>query len=255
MPRPNDPDTETTEADRTSQTRFGPRPVPKGHRTASPKGQRKTTSSRIPPSGKVSPDGRRAWPEPSMTAKVVVWGGVALGVAGLAAATSLAARALIGSDDPAPRRSSRDHDRQRMAPRFATMDEDERDEIRRRVQDQAREDARQTARLRAEAGRGSARPHAAAAKARPQPGNVAKDLTKTANELSQSLNGVAQSLVAAFTAFRGVSQQATTIVGDFVTAADQLKAILRGGAGQRPDPVQDPAREPAQRDDDRMHRL
>lgn len=41
-----------------------------------------TESRRIPPSGHVSPDGRRNWPEPSMTSRIAVYGGVALAVAG-----------------------------------------------------------------------------------------------------------------------------------------------------------------------------
>ncbi|TGN59395.1 hypothetical protein E4L95_11585 [Paracoccus liaowanqingii] len=219
MRPPNDAHPEMTEADRTSQTRFGPRPVPKGHKTASPYAHRKMVSSRIPPSGKVSPDGTRSWPKPSTTAKVVVWGGVALGMAGIAAAISLAVQSLSGDDDaPAPRR--RIDGPRPAAPRFAELDEDDREAVRRRVRAQALEDKRRTAQVRAKAGRGRA--------------NIAKDLTQTATDLSQGLNGVAQSLLAAFQSFRGVSHQATGIVGEFVTAADQLRAILNGGAGPRP---------------------
>ncbi|TJZ91537.1 hypothetical protein FA743_10555 [Paracoccus gahaiensis] len=233
MRPPYDAHPEMTEADRTSQTRFGPRPVPKAHKTASPYAHRKMVSSRIPPSGKVSPDGKQSWPEPSTTAKVVVWGGVALGVAGIAAAISMAVQSLSGDDDaPAPRRradGARSNGPRPAAPRFAEMDEDDREAMRRRVRAQALEDNHRSAQARSKAGRGKA--------------NVAKDLTRTATDLSQGLNGVAQSLLAAFQSFRGVSHQATGIVGEFVAAADQLRAIMNGGAGPRPGATDtDPAR-------------
>lgn len=190
-----------SEADRTSHTRFGPRPVPAGHRPAG--GPRRMGG----------PD------DVSTTAKIIVWSGVALGVAGLTAVTAIAARKLVGlDDDDAPRRPAPGP---HVAPRFSQMDEDEREAMRRRARAQAREDAARAASLRAKAGRGRS-------------GNVAKDLTRTATDLSQGLSGVAQSLVGAFTAFRGVSGQATSIVSEFVTVADQLRSILNGGAGLRP---------------------
>lgn len=238
MRRPHDPHPELTEADRTSQTRFGPRPVPEGHKTASPYPHRKMVSSKIPPSGRVSPDGRSAWPEPSTAAKVVVWGGVALGMAGIAAAASLAVRALSGDDRaPEPAYRPRNGGPRPVAPRFAELDEDDREAVRRRVRAQARDDSRHAARLRAEAGRGRG-------------GNIAKDLTRTATDLSEGLNGVAQSLVGAFQSFRGVSHQATSIVGDFVAAADQLRAVLNGAPGPQPKApgTSDPAR-PLRADD------
>lgn len=232
MRRPHDAQPPLTDADRTSQTRFGPRPVPEGHKTAASVHRRMDAGKAA---RRVGPEGR----EPSMTAKIVVWGGVALGMAGIAAATSLAVRALSG-DDRAPERPHhspyRDGPRP-VAPRFADLDEEEREAVRRRVRAQARDDSRYAAQVRAKAGRGRG-------------GNIAKDLTRTATDLSQGLNGVAQSLVGAFQSFRGVSHQATSIVGDFVAAADQLRAILNGAPGPQPGSrTTDPAR--PMRDDDR----
>ncbi|RJE79987.1 hypothetical protein [Paracoccus sp. JM45] len=239
MRRPHDPHPELTEADRTSQTRFGPRFVPEGHRTPSPYPHRKMVSSAVPPSGDVSPDGKEIWPEPSLSAKIIVWGGMALGVAGITAASAIAARKLVGSDQPpAPRRSGPAP----VAPRFAEMDENEREAVRRRVRAQARKDSLRTARLRAQAGQGRDK------------ANFAQDLTRTATELTDGLNGVAQSLVTAFDSFRGVSRQATTIVGDFVAAADQLKAMVNGAPGPKPAPAR-PATPPVKGEDDRTHRL
>lgn len=226
MRRPHDPHPQLTEADHTSQTRFGPRPVPEGHKTGSPYPHRPMRSTKVPPSGRVSPDGRQAWPEPSLTAKVIVWGGMALGVAGITAATSIAARKLVASDRPEPPRLTGPAP---VAPRFAQLEEDDREAMRRRVRAQARDDAAQKARLRSKAGQGRDR------------GNFAKDLTRTATELTDGLNGVAQSLVTAFDSFRGVSRQATTIVADFVAAADQLKSMVNGAPGPAPAPRSAPA--------------
>ncbi|WP_108502821.1 hypothetical protein [Paracoccus indicus] len=246
MRRPHDPHPELTEADHTSQTRFGPRPVPEGHKTGSPYPHRPMRSTKVPPSGRVSPDGRHAWPEPSLSAKIIVWGGMALGVAGITAATSIAARKLVASDRPEPPRLTGPAP---VAPRFAQLEEDEREAMRRRVRAQAREDATQKARLRAKAGQ------------RRDPANFAKDLTRTATELTDGLNGVAQSLQTAFDSFRGVSQQATTIVADFVAAADQLKSMVNGAPGPAPAPRRPVAPAPQAAapqandgGDDRIHR-
>ncbi|MEE2859923.1 MAG: hypothetical protein ACU0DH_13805 [Paracoccus sp. (in: a-proteobacteria)] len=226
--RPQDPHSPPAEADRTSQTRFGPRPVPDGHLTDDP-----TARHRIPSAS------RGLSKDASTATKVIVWGGMALGVAGLTAAATMTARKLIGPRHPAPRIQGPVH-----APRFAEMTEAERDEVRRRVRAQALEDDRESARLRVEA-----------AEARHPRGNFAQDLTRTATELTDSLNGVAQSISDAFESFRGVSRQANSILGDFVVAADQLKAILNGSPGPQPVAPEDrrPAAEPE--DPDRMHRL
>lgn len=58
----------------------------------------------IPPHGPVSPEGDRIWPRPSPAARLAVYGGVALGAAGLTAAAILLGRRLAGSDAPAPAR-------------------------------------------------------------------------------------------------------------------------------------------------------
>lgn len=240
MTRPHDPHPELTEADRPSQTRFGVRPVPEGHRTAAPYDHRKMRSSAIPPSGPVSPDGRRPWPAPSTTAKAVVWGGVVVGAAGLAAGTVMILRAL-SDDTPASRRNEgraqaqtwRNDNPAALAPRYAGLSEDEREAMRRRVRAQAKRDGEKKAALRAGARRSGGSVQ-----------NFAKDLTDTANHLSTGLNGVATSLVGAFEAFRKVAAQAHGIVGEFTTAADELKGMLRQG-NSAPAPVPGQDRHPA----------
>ncbi|WCR12225.1 hypothetical protein JHW45_07855 [Paracoccus stylophorae] len=220
-----------TEADRTSHTRFGPRPVPKGHKTASPYPHRPMRSSRIIPSAPMSPDGREAYPAPGLSAKIIVWGGVALGVAGLTAGGLMAARKLAGSDDED---RTRRHDYRRrdtaLAPQFAELDEDDQERLRRRVRARARDEDRRAAKMRAgAAGRRSA-----------SQGNIARELTDTANDLSGSLNNVAQSLVAAFHGFRSVAAQANGIVSEFVATADQLRNLMDRGRPSEPDAASPP---------------
>lgn len=235
-----------TEADRTSQTRFGPRPVPEGHKTASPYPHRPMQSSRVIPSGPMSPDGKSAYPTPSTASKIVVWGGVALGVAGLTAGAVMVARKLSEpSRDERSRRpvGSQARGHGTLAPRFDDLDEDEREEMRRRVRSRARLDQAQAAQMRALAARGR----------HPGSGNVARDLSHTASDLSTSIEGLTGSLLSAFNGFRSVATQATGLVGEFAAAAEQVRSLLGRGAdagsaraGSGPAPA---------RDDPRRHRL
>ncbi|MCF3973897.1 hypothetical protein [Paracoccus salsus] len=236
--RPTDDDIHNlTEADRTSQTRFGPRPVPKGHKTASPYPHKPMRASRVIPSAPMSPDGRHAYPAPSLSSKIIVWGGVALGVAGLTAGALMAARKLSdsGSEDR-PRPHRRATKQRTHAPAFAGMTPDEQEAVRRRVRDQARRDSRESAQARA----------TAAERRAPPRGNLAHELTDTANDLSRSLNGVAQSLVAAFQGFRSVAAQAKAIVSEFAEAAESVRSALRDGH----DDGRPAADQPARRGDD-----
>lgn len=263
MQRSDDNDHDLTEADRDSETRFGPRKVPEGHRTASPYPHRPMRSSRVIPSGRVSPDGREPWPMPSTTAKVVVWGGIALGVAGLTAGAIMATRKIAGmiADEGGrrpyhvgvgagiPERDRRAPDT--LAPRFAELDEEEREEIRRRARAQAREDSRAAAQRRAEAAR----------RRNPPRRNIAAEMTDTATSLSAGLNGLADSLASAFTGFRSVAAQASAIIGEFAATAQQVRDLMgrgdaaadrpAGGAGAADDRDHGPKRD----DDRRTHRL
>lgn len=203
-----------TEADRTSETRFGPRPVPEGHRTASPYPHRPMRSSRIIPSAPMSPDGRRGYPAPSLSARIILWGGVALGVAGVTAGAVLATRKLAGAIADAPARP---------APA-------------------------------ARAGMAAANPQTppvarqpvAGTSPRAPRGNVARELTATANDLSTSLDGVARSLVGAFMGFRQVASHANHILREFSDTADQVRSFLKPAPATHrvADPVADPATDP-----------
>ncbi|MFC3627838.1 hypothetical protein ACFOM8_00080 [Paracoccus angustae] len=234
----HDDDRPLTEADRTSETRFGPRPVPPGHHGPRPSVQ----ARRVIASGKVSPDGRSSFPTPSLGAKIAVWGGIAVGVAGGTAAAVLAVRKIadaVSGDSYASH-----HRRKFQAPRFVEMDEHEREAMRRRVRAQEHADHQEVSRLRAEASqhRPAQKPKASKPK-----GNFVEDLIHTSTKLSESLEGVAKSLSMAMDGFRSVARQATEVVAEFADTADQLRAALRG---ERPRSAQ---RDPG--DSDRAHRL
>lgn len=254
MHRSDDDIHNLTEADRQSETRFGPRPVPEGHKTASPYPHRPMRSSKVIPSGRLGPDGK-PWPEPSLTAKLLVWGGVAVGVAGATAAAVIATRKIADmiSDDSGPRYQPVHHapdvplhDRrapQTLAPRFAELDEEEREEIRRRSRAQAREDSRLAARRRVDASR---RRHG--------PRNVASGMTETATNLSAGLNGLAESLTSAFNGFRSVAAQASAIIGEFASTAEQLRGMM-GRTDAAPARDQTDGDRAEGDDDRRTHRL
>lgn len=233
-----------TEADRASQTRFGTRPVPPGHISDMDHHFRKRASS----------DGagpRAGRDEPSLTGRIVVWGGIALGVAGVTAAAVIAARKLgdaMSDDQPERGRRSRDYRPQQnhVAPRFAALDEDEREAMRRRVRARARADEDQDARLRASASRRRRKPRK----------DFAREVNETTSSLSSGLDGVTASLTGAFQGFRSVAGQASGIVREFSDAADQLRSMLRGfqenGSGKE---AEDRYAASKARDQRRSHRL
>ena len=212
---PTDDDTPPlTDADRTSETRFGPRPVPQGHKYPQ--------ARRTIPSGRVSPDGRSSYPNPSLGTKIAVWGGVALGVAGGTAAAVYAVRAIADSIAGDPHHKVRH--RHSPAPRFAQMDEDDREAMRRRVRAQDHEDREEVAHLRSEASQHRQTPKSPKARK----GNFVEDLIQTSTKLSESLEGVAKSLSVAMDSFRSVARQATEVISEFAATADQLRSALRG---------------------------
>lgn len=181
----------THDASHDSETRFGPRPAFAGHE---------------------GPISHRS------TAVPTVWGWVGAGVAAAAvtAGTVLALRKvadMITSDEAAPR--------QNLAPRFATLDDDEREDMRRNVRARAREDAAEAARLRAAAGR---------RRAMPQP-NVADRFTNRAERVSGSLTAFVAAMSGAVEGFRSVAGQAGGIMRDFTEAAATVRSFLDGQNG------------------------
>ncbi|MDQ7775142.1 MAG: hypothetical protein Q4615_04130, partial [Paracoccus aminovorans] len=176
---------------------------------------------RIPPHGKVSPDGRRPWPQPSASAKWLAWGGTALTAAALTAGTVIAARQVMHAlSDPKPRRPAPPA----MAPRMAAMPKAEAP----RPRDPA-EDERTAA---------QARPRRR--KPAPRAGLMQEIETNTAS-LTSGVENVMQALTAGMTGFRAVAGQAGAIMREFGDAAALVQDIL----GRRPaaaHPRRDPPR-------------
>ncbi|MFH5774007.1 hypothetical protein ACHFJ0_07125 [Paracoccus sp. NGMCC 1.201697] len=222
-------DTPRTEADVTSQTRFGPRPVPEGHHHPSERPEPR----RIPPHGDVSPDGLRAYPRPSRLAKWVVWGGTGIAAAALTAGTVIAARHLSdlisGRDDdrPRPPRPTRHRrDPQPPAPRFA-----------------------------APPAQVPQAPRPRPAQPQPARRNLMEEIEANTATLTSSVDNVVKSVTAAVAGFHGVASQASAIMREFGDAADLVRDIL-----DRREPEGDATREanaetgPADHDP-RTHRL
>lgn len=219
-----------TGADRTGQTRSGPRsapgPAPEGHRH--PEGSRE--SRRIPPHGDVSPDGNRVWPRPSPSTKWLVWGSTALAAAALTAGTVIAARALLDATSGAGSRRRRDGPERSMAPRFADLSPEERAAMRRRVRDRDEAEARHLARLRADA-EADAEAGADAAHGRPRrrPAprpSLMQEVEANTASLQNGFENVMQTLDTAMRGFRSVAGQTSGILHEFDGAAGLIRDIL-----------------------------
>ena len=202
-----------TEADRTSQTRFGPRPVPKGH---IPHGQRHE-SRRVIPHGDVSPDGKRAWPRPSLTARLIVWGGTGIAVAAATAGTVLAMRhvadLVAGEPGPKPHRRK---DPQPIPPR----------------------------------------PQPVPRRKPPQP-HLMDEIEENTRRLTGTVDGVVGSLGSAVAGFRSVASQAASIAREFGDTAELVRGLLNHRTETRqPEPRhRDDAPDTPGADTDRFHRL
>lgn len=180
-------------------------------------------SRMIPPHGDVSPDGRHVWPRPSLTARVLVYGGVALAAAGATAGAVILARkagcALSGC---------RDGDAgQTDAPRFAATDDTEREAIRRAIARREAEDAAWRDALRRRAAAEAAEVPAAAparaprrARRRPPPRDGLR-----IGDLTNALRDASGFVAAAVSGFASVARQGG-LLDQFRNAAD----LLRGGA-------------------------
>ncbi|MFI0395443.1 hypothetical protein [Paracoccus jiaweipingae] len=192
-----------TEADVDSETRFGTRHVPKGHRASAPYRPSHLDPRRVIPSGDLAPDGR-PYPAPSLTARILVWGGIGVAAAAATAGTILAARkiadAVSGGDDDRRRDdASLDAAHQRLSARSL-----------------ARIEAEERARAAARAG----------ARRRVAQPSFLREVRDTTQGLSGGLLGLIGSLNAAVTGFRAVAQQASGIIREFSDSADSVRHIL-----------------------------
>lgn len=217
-------------ADVDSDTPHGPRRVPQGHIPTS----ERLESRAVPPSGDVDAEGRRA-PAPSMTTKVLMIGGASVAAVALTAGTLLAGRKIIDAisggkdEDQTPRHHGKGahapfmppmESRRGRAPRFAAMDDDERDEIRARAAARARAECRRVAELRARAARNR----------RGDNGNMIGNITDSADRFTGSIGGLMASLSSAVGGFRSVAGQAGGILSEFNNAAETVRSILGGGS-------------------------
>lgn len=143
--------------------------------------------------GKTEPGA--AGPASGAVGQLLIWGGVALGVAGVTAAGVIAARRLTdraNGDDPRPHMGKGGGRDDQPAPG-----------------------------------------HGPAAATDRDPGNsqdLAVELTDKANRLSDGLNGVVRTIIAAFESLRMVADQSARLLEDFAVVADQVNDILQGSS-------------------------
>lgn len=255
------------------------RPVDRSQETYQPSGY---ASRPIPPHGDVSPDGDRVWPRPSMTSRVLVYGGAGIAAAAATAAAVLTVRKvadLVTGNDELDRDADRAADRARVqvydeargryaAPRMAAMPEREREAMRARARARMRQDDAERDRLRADARRRSDEDNGAgrrrdqesgSRRAKPrrpmiQPMGFLDDVEHTAQRLTRTVNEVVTGLSAAVTAFRSVASQAQDVMHQFGDTAHQVRSFLGTGSGDsgsatgRRTSRRDPYRRPSRSD-------
>lgn len=213
-----------TDADIETETRFGPRPVPEGHRRpAGPSEYR-----RIPPSGEVSPDGSRSYPRPSRSAKWLVWGGTALAAAAATAGTVYAARQIAdlisGGHDEPPRRRQPEPLRFSSPPRVQEQPPSRRPPVQ-SAHDRFEDEPRPRAQPRPE------RPRQAPQR-RP---SLMQEIQSNTTSLGENVDSVMRTLSSAVAGFRGVAGQAGSIIREFSDAAALVRSIIDA----KPSPRQD----------------
>ncbi|SMO57403.1 hypothetical protein [Paracoccus laeviglucosivorans] len=201
------PDAPLTDADVTSETRFGPRPVPEGHRRP----HEHHDHRRIPPHGDVSPDGSRVWPRPSASARWLVWGGTALAVAGATAGAVIAARHIAQAlgDDDKPRRPAQPRGFADTGARMAPPGPPPSSGKPWHDEPHGRRGPRRRPRL-------------------------MDEVQDNAASLSGSVDGMMRSLTTALSGFRTVAGQAGAIMREFGDAADLVRGVMGHDDGDKP---------------------
>lgn len=210
-------------------------------KSAAPYPYRPMHSSRIPPSDEGPYRGLRRR-GPSLTTKLLVWGGIGVVTAAATAAAILATRRP--EDEHRDRPALMASGPRPLAPRFAEMDDEAREAVRRRDRERALRERNRIARMRALAARERVAPRR----------NAAREMADTASSLSGSLNGLVGSLTSAMAGFRQVAGQAGGILREFSDAADVARDFL--DRPQRAAPTRDDADSAARpADHGRRHRL
>lgn len=195
------------------------------------------------PSGRVSPDGKRNWPQSSLTSKIVIFGGMGIAAAAATAGAVLAVKAIVdavaGDDDEddaieAARQRARaragSSGRPTYKPRpspamgFADTRGSGNDWDRRREEREREERRRRDAARR--------RPPAPAQQA----GSVVDTVNETVSSVTHGVRDVLSTVTAAIEGFRAVAAQAGDVMADFNRAADQVKSMIEPAQKRRPSP-------------------
>lgn len=226
-----------------------PRPAAEDHPAHIGPGE----SRRIPPSGRVSPDGSRPWPSPSPTARLLVWGGTAVATAAVTALAVHLGRKLgetLQDTPPAPvtrRRSA--------PPRFVDLDENELAALR------ARARARRAAHEAADQPRRAPAPKTRRRRRKP---DFTAEVSQRTQHLSDGVSNAMAALTTALSGFRGVAGQASHIMREFNDAATLIGGFMGRTAQAARDAADRAKRETHKTGDDidktaseerRMHRL
>ncbi|MFD1882398.1 hypothetical protein [Paracoccus pacificus] len=212
-------------------------------------------AQRIIPHGDVSLDGRAAYPSPSLSSKIIVWGGLAVGVAGLTAASVMAARGVAhliagdddDKDDARPmRRTARRRPGQPMRPRARVT---------------AMEGSRGFAEFQHQVdemtgAEGPPRPQRPRrpARRRPQPRQAGM-----MENVSDGFGRLASTISGAIAGLQYVAREAGGLISSFADTADNLRGVFRRDGSRSGENADDPRASAgsAQKDPDalRRHRL
>ena len=199
-------------------------------------------SRRTTPSGKVSPDGKRVWPQPSLTSKIIVYGGMGIIAAAASAGAVLGIRAIVngiaGSDEDDAVEAARQRARARRSGPRASQFGPRSSPAMRLAGDARGDDERRAERERAERARSERmRREAARRRAASSHGgseSVIDGVTETVASVTGGIRDVLATVTAAIEGFRAVATQAGDIMGDFNRAADEVKSMLEPVSGKRP---------------------
>lgn len=235
----------------------------------------------IPPSGDVSEDGKRIYPQPSLSSRILVWGGIVAASAAATAGAVLAVRTVVdgvaGTDEDdaveearnrarararkgrppkLPRNSYAGRKRPSLAPRFAALSEDEREAIRERDRERAEADQSEIERQRRRARSGN-RPRRRA----PAPRKVGllAGANQSIADVTETVGAAVATIAAAVEGFRSVAGQAGSIMTEFREAADTVKTMFDGiPVPSKPTSADSRRRadgDAAARDEERLHQL
>lgn len=230
-------------ADIPTETRMGQRPVPEGHLSAEELDERRADMPRRRRHGPRRLHAKGA-PPPSLTGRILVWGGIGVAAAAVTAAAVMAGRHIgeIFADDHRTPSTPPNLGPRRVRPLVAAENEIADDvhlanvsagnELR-RLRGQI---ARQSENLQAEldaardrAEQAEARLARLMAAKRKQSKSFVADVEQNTRKLGGSIDNAVGSLASAVGGFRNVAGQATSLISEFDTAARLIRNLLARG--------------------------